>query len=89
MAKVRLTGAQLHIFTFCPDCGKKGCTWHARKHREDFIGCRYCDFFFYTLNDNCSLDEESHERWIQKNPDQARYYEPPGPPLPFVEETKS
>lgn len=55
-------------FTRCPDCGKKGVQFHFAKviPGEDGYGCRYCDFWFFTVGRD-PIDVTNEARWNMAN----------------------
>jgi hypothetical protein len=54
----------------CPDCEKRGVTLRLRVRGEDHYGCRYCDWFAYTLSDS-RLDIEQLRRLQEVNPNET------------------
>ncbi len=49
---------------YCPDCGKKGVLLRVRSGGEDYMGCRYCEWYAY-LYSGSVIDRIEHERFEQ------------------------
>jgi len=54
------------IYLYCPECGKKGVTLHIRAV-DDYYGCRYCNFEFYTHGTD-RFDRQARAALAVRNP---------------------
>jgi hypothetical protein len=55
-------------YSRCPDCGRKGVYWQAKRNGEDNYQCRHkdCQFYFFTKS-NAEVDLANEARWQAVN----------------------